>query len=47
MLGKEKLQQPFTNVLSWILTELQENQDDFISIVCKVKNYFINHLYQK
>ncbi len=36
--AKEKLQQPYSNVLSWILTELQEDHADYISIVCKV-NY--------
>ena len=35
----EKLQQPFSNMLSWILTELQDNQEDYISIVCKVNKW--------
>ena len=30
-----KLQQS-SNVLSWILTEIQEKQEDYITIICKV-----------
>ena len=34
---EEKLQQNSSNVLSWILKEIQENQEDNVTIVCKVK----------
>ena len=30
------LHQPSTEVLSWILSEMQENQEDQIRIICKV-----------
>ena len=39
------MQQSPTNILTWILNEIQENKDDYITIVCKVnknniKSYF-------
>ena len=43
MAAKEikRIQQSFTNTLSWILSEIQDNQDDCISIICKVPLEFL------
>ncbi len=44
---EEKLQQNSSNVLSWILKEIQENQEDNVTIVCKVKflYFYITYMY--
>ena len=34
--ANKTLHQPSTEVLSWILSEMQENQEDQIRIICKV-----------
>ena len=38
---EEKLQQNSSNVLTWILKEIQEKQEDYITIVCKVRFLFL------
>ena len=38
---EEKLQQNSSNVLTWILKEIQEKQEDYITIVCKVRFLFV------
>ena len=38
---EEKLQQNSSNVLTWILKEIQEKQDDYITIVSKVRVLFV------
>ena len=37
----KRIQQPFTNTLTWILSEIQDNQDDCISIICKVSIHIL------
>ena len=38
---EEKLQQNSSNVLTWILKEIQEKQEDYITIVCMVRFLFV------
>ncbi len=34
-----------TSTLLWILKEIQNQQDDYIAIVCKVSEFFFLHLF--